>query len=97
MEKWNEKLITDVGEIGKHELLWEFLSEYKRVDDEMEEYDGVEAYYEALDEGNDFIYNHTDFIEQFSKLLGRHFTNDFEVAAFAFALGKIGWDFGEGA
>ena len=72
--------------INMAELEEQFNNEYQFLYDNN---DNVSGYREALEEGNDFLKNHGDFVRTFVKYRGDFISSDREVVAFMFALNAM--------
>lgn len=72
--------------INIHKFTEQFNKEYKFLYDHN---DMVAGYDEALEEGDMFIIEHSDFVGEFVKYRGDFISSDREVVAFMFALNNM--------
>lgn len=69
-----------------HKFVEQFNKEYEFLYDNN---DMVAGYNEALEEGDKFITEHSDFVGEFVKYRGDFISSDREVVAFMFALNEM--------
>lgn len=69
-----------------HKFVEQFNKEYEFLYDNN---DMVAGYNEALEEGDKFIAEHSDFVGEFVKYRGDFISSDREVVAFMFTLNEI--------
>ena len=69
--------------INIEKFLKKFNEEYEFL---YNNHDRVAGYHEALQAGDEFITNHSDFVREFVEYRGDFLSSDREVVAFMFAL-----------